>query len=60
MENKEKERQIKIREGVVKRLTKELEMYKQEVTDGEEAINKISLDDENGQWKKNNQVCINY
>lgn len=58
MENKEKERQIKIREGVVKRLTKELEMYKQEVVDGEETMNKISLDDENGQWKKNNQVCI--
>ncbi|EIM23027.1 hypothetical protein WALSEDRAFT_63049 [Wallemia mellicola CBS 633.66] len=55
MENKEKERQIKIREGVVKRLTKELEMYKQEVVDGEETMNKISLDDENGQWKKNNQ-----
>ena len=58
MENKDKERQIKIREGVVKRLTKELEMYKQEVVDGEETMNKISLDDENGQWKKNNQVCI--
>lgn len=50
------ERQLKIREGVVRRLTKELEMYKEEVEQGVAAMNKISDTDDNAEWKRGNQV----
>lgn len=52
------ERQLKIREGVVRRLTKELEMYKEEVEQGVAARDKVVDGDENAEWKRTNQVCI--
>ena len=52
------DRQLKIREGVVRRLTKELAMYKEEVEQGEATMSKISDSDENAEWKRGNQVGL--
>ena len=56
--NMDYDRQLKIREGVVRRLTKELAMYKEEVEQGEATMSKISDSDENAEWKRGNQVGL--
>ncbi|TIA87713.1 hypothetical protein E3P99_03009 [Wallemia hederae] len=49
------DRQLKIREGVVRRLTKELAMYKEEVEQGEVALSKISDSEDNAEWRRGYQ-----